>query len=139
MPFLGLPLLIVSFPRPVRFWDPISNEYSSGKDAPLYMSLAPTLVRELSKSISLGQIPPLAVGEAYLARMESRIIILRCIECWFEGSTIIMTGTELEPTSCHALEGTAVDEVLDHSLEDDHQTWINQHMLHTLQVSIIPV
>ncbi|KAJ3351450.1 Pecanex-like protein 4 [Kappamyces sp. JEL0680] len=133
MPFLGLPLFIVSFPRPKRFWEPIANEYATGRDVPLYMSMAPTLLCKLSEAIRLGRYPPIHAGTMFLARFESRIMVIRGIEAWFEGSIATITATELEPTSCHALEGTVVDEVLDKTLDSDQRTWTNQHLLNTLQ------
>lgn len=101
------------------------------------MSLAPALIKELSKAISDGKVPCLAPGDAFLARFESRILIIRGVEQWFEGTSSIITATELEPTSCHALEGLAVDDVLDKTLDPMNKTWTNHHLLNTLSVSSI--
>lgn len=119
---------------PNRSINIVANEYVSGKDVPLYKSLAPTLIKEISKYISEGKIPDLNAGDVFLARSDSRILIIQAIETWFEGMTTLITATELEPTSCHALEGTAVDEVLDKTLDQYHKSWTNQFLLNTLQV-----
>lgn len=114
----------------------IANEYASGKDVPLYVSLAPTLIKELSKAISDGKVPTLDPGDVFLARFESRILIIRGVERWYEGMSCIITATELEPTSCHALEGLAVDDVLDKTLEQTSKNWRNNNLLNTLTVSL---
>ncbi|KAJ3000562.1 Pecanex-like protein 4 [Globomyces sp. JEL0801] len=47
------------------------------------MSLAPTLLQSISKSIKTGKLPPLYPGAVFLARFESRIVIIRGIESCF--------------------------------------------------------
>ncbi|KAJ3272257.1 Pecanex-like protein 4 [Terramyces sp. JEL0728] len=130
MLYLGLPLLITSFPRPEKFWEELKVDYSSGNDSPLYSSLAPTLMNEIASGISTGKISLSHSGTCLLARYESKILIIRLVEYWHEGATVYITGTELEPTSCHSLEGTEVDHVLDAALDERHM--FNQNLLHTL-------
>ncbi|KAJ3326180.1 Pecanex-like protein 4 [Boothiomyces sp. JEL0866] len=130
MLYLGLPLLIISFPRPEKFWDELKSDYSSGNDFPIYSSLAPALMTVLANGISTGKIPLSHSGTSYLVRFESKILIIRFVEFWYEGASVYITGTELEPTSCHSLEGTEVDHVLDAALDERHM--FNQNLLHTL-------
>eukprot|EP00842_Homolaphlyctis_polyrhiza_P005468 jgi/Hompol1/5922/HPOL_000313-RA len=135
MCFLGLPLHILSFPRPTRLWNSFNREYRSGQDAKLYSIMAPSLIRSISRLIALGRIPPIYPGDMLLARLESRLLLLRGVETWFEGATVVITGAELEPTSCHALEGAEVDGILDHALVADRlrkPTWINDSWFHSL-------
>ncbi|KAI8900894.1 hypothetical protein BC833DRAFT_580090 [Globomyces pollinis-pini] len=132
LPFLGLPLLIPTFPRTKRFWNAMPQDYIVGKDSPLYMSLAPTLLQSISKAIKTGKLPPLYPGAVFLARFESRIVIIRGIESWLEGWTVTLTGTELEPTSCHALEGTVVDKVLDKTFNGSYRLF-NRFLFHSLK------
>ncbi len=54
-----------------------------------------------------------------MARYEARILLVRVVEDWFEGASVVVTGAELEPTSCHALEGNHVDVILDTGLGSD--------------------
>nr|KAJ3422945.1 Pecanex-like protein 4 [Polyrhizophydium stewartii] len=133
--FLGLPLLVIGFPRPTRMWASINREYTSGQDAKVYSSMAPSLMRSLSENIASGRVPPLRPGDVLLARLESRLLLLRGVETWFEGASVVVTGAELEPTSCHALEGAEVDGILDYALIDDNlrrRSWINDALFHTL-------
>ncbi|KAH6593685.1 hypothetical protein BASA61_004208 [Batrachochytrium salamandrivorans] len=135
MSFLGLPLLIVGFPRPVRMWASIDREYSSGQESAIYSTMAPSLMHSVSHLISRGAIPAICPGDMLLARIESRLLLLRGIETWFEGVSVIITGTELEPTSCHALEGAEVDFILDNALIFDgtnKDVWLNRNVMHTL-------
>ncbi|KAJ8326994.1 Pecanex-like protein 4 [Batrachochytrium dendrobatidis] len=133
--FLGIPLLVMGFLRPTRMWPDINHEYSSGQDAKLYSAMMPSLMKSISKLISTGRIPPIYPGNVLLARIDSRLLLLRGVETWFEGVSVIITGTELEPTSCHALEGTEVDTVLNNGLFVDASqktVWLNHTIMHTL-------
>lgn len=98
--------------------------------------MGPSLLKSLGVAISKGQIEPLEPGSILLARFESRIIFIRALEMWFEGSSVSIMGAELEPTSCHALEGTEVDAVLDAALQPTQPaTFTNPHLLHSLKVA----
>lgn len=130
-PFLGLPVLVISFPRPEKFWESIDKEYFGGKEAALYTSMAPTLLSNISRAIRNGKLPSLAIGDCMLARFESRILFIRAVESWADGLSIIITATELEPTSCHALEGVVVDDVLN-VLSTNYSKVINQNILHSV-------
>jgi hypothetical protein len=100
----------------------------------MYSTLAPSLLHSISTQVTLGRLPRLHHGSIILARMESRILMMRGIEDWFESNVVSITGAELEPTSCHALEGTQVDNVLDKILDQHSKfTWFNSNFFHTLK------
>jgi hypothetical protein len=134
VPFLGLPFLIISFPRPEKYWESIDREYFGGKEATLYTSMASTLLANISQAMRSGKLPSLSIGDCMLVRFESRILFMRAVESWSDGISIIITATELEPTSCHALEGVVVDDVLD-VLTTRKSKVINQNIIH----SVVPV
>ncbi|KAJ3287204.1 hypothetical protein HK104_008716 [Borealophlyctis nickersoniae] len=134
MPVLGLPIFWIAFPRPIRSWPGLECHYLSHPDSRLYSTMAPSLLASLSKSLALGRLPRLRPGSIFLARLESRLLLIRGVEMYFEGCGVIITGMELEPTSCHALEGAEVDSVLEAALGRDKEwTWLNHKWLHTLQ------
>ncbi len=116
----------------------IDQDYSSSEEAQLYSTLTPSLLKAISRQIRLGLLPSVSHGTVLLARIESRILMLRCTEQWFEGFSFSIMGAELQPTSCHALEGTEVDSVLDDILDlpDRGFQWINPHLFHSLKVII---
>jgi hypothetical protein len=132
MPFLGLPLMIPSFPRPERFWTSRMDEYKSGNDTILYTSMTPTLLRSITMAVKEGRLPNLAVADVFLCRFESRLLVLRCIESWNDGNVVEVIATELEPTSCHALEGVAVDDTLNAILSPDEFRLMNPDFLRTM-------
>ncbi|KAJ3251727.1 Pecanex-like protein 4 [Boothiomyces macroporosus] len=92
--------------------------------------MAPSLMDVMANGVSKGKIPLSHNGSEYLVRFESKILLVRLVENWYEGASVYITGTELEPTSCHSLEGTEVDHVLDAALDERHI--FNQNLLHTL-------
>jgi hypothetical protein len=133
MAYLGTPLLIISFPRPVRFWESRVSEYKSGKDTALYSSMAPSLLKALSKSIKSGILPQLNVNDCWLCRFEARILLIRIIESWNDGIIVEVAATELEPTSCHALEGVALDDILNDILSPKESMFVNKNVMNTLK------
>ena len=77
--------------------------------------MIPSFLDRISVAIRLGDIPLPDPGDVFLARMESRILLIRSIQKRFDGIMTSIVACELEPTSCHAIEGTVVDEILDKS------------------------
>jgi hypothetical protein len=132
IPLLGLPVMLPSFPRPERFWTSRRDEYRSGNDTILYSSMTPTLLRSIALAVNRGQLPNLDVRQAFLCRFESRLLVIRCIESWNDGNIVEVIATELEPTSCHALEGVAVDDSLNAVLSSKDYQFINGNFAHTM-------
>jgi hypothetical protein len=113
----------------------IEKHYQANEVALFYASMAPSLVRNLGRAISQGQLPLLQPGSILLVRFEARITFIHAVEQCFEGASVSLMGSELEPTSCHALEGTEVDTVLDAILDvSDHPSLFNPHFVHSLKV-----
>ncbi|KAJ3173116.1 Pecanex-like protein 4 [Geranomyces variabilis] len=133
MPILGLPIFWVGFARPTRFWPALDGDYTPSGDSHLYATLLPALLPRLSREIAHGGVPSLdPSGDILLARLGPRLIIIRCIESYYEGPVCIVTGVELEPTSCHAREGTVVDNLMS-DVFDGTAGFINKSLPNTLQ------
>jgi hypothetical protein len=84
----------------------------------------------------MGRIFPLEQGCVLIARFESRILMIRCLETSFEDMKVVVMGAELEPTSCHSLEGTALDDILDNTLSSANRNILNQNYFNTVIVNI---
>lgn len=109
---------------------------SIGDEAEIYSNLCPSLLAAISESISMGRIFPLEQGCVLIARFESRILMIRCLETSFEDMKVVVMGAELEPTSCHSLEGTALDDILDNTLSSANRNILNQNYFNTVIVNI---
>ena len=113
----------------------IEKTCSVGEEAKIYASLCPSLLRSISNSIAQGRVFPMEQGTVFLARFESRILIIRCLERSFEDAKVTVVGAELEPTSCHSLEGTELDSVLDHTLSNVlSRFYTNHYLFHSVLV-----
>ena len=76
-------------------------------------------------------------GTVLLARFESRILMIRCLENSFEDAKVMVIGAELEPTSCHSVEGTELDSVLDRCFGDTGRTeFLNRYFFHSVLVML---
>ncbi|KAJ3208879.1 Pecanex-like protein 4 [Dinochytrium kinnereticum] len=77
----------------------------------------PSLTETLSKTSHLMFTPdpilPSSTRSPILIKTGDRIVILRPIECWFEGATVIASGLEVRGTSCHNVEAVALEEILE--------------------------
>ncbi|KAI8917917.1 Pecanex protein-domain-containing protein [Powellomyces hirtus] len=139
MPVLGTPIFWMGFPRPTRFWPSLDGDYTPSSDSHLYATLLPTLLPRISYALALGRIPSLdPSGNVLLARLGSRLLLIRCVESYFEGPVCVVTGGELEPTSCHAREGVIVDNLLEDAFSGT-TGWINKNMGNTLQPTSVVV
>ncbi|KAI9101931.1 Pecanex protein-domain-containing protein [Phlyctochytrium arcticum] len=134
LPILGLPLFWMGFPRPVRFWPAADSDYSPTADSLLYATLLPTLLPAISAQLAHGTLPSLSLSQnVFLVRLGSRLLLIRPVEVYYEGVGCIISGVELEPTSCHALEGTEVDMILESVLSGKKNSVLNQELSRTLQ------
>ena len=80
-------------------------------DTIYYRQLMPQFIQSLAKecpSLSAGR-----VGDFLLARFDDRLIWIQIIESGFNFVRIQVKGLELQETSCHAAEATAIDEMID--------------------------
>ncbi|KAI9357315.1 hypothetical protein DFJ73DRAFT_203633 [Zopfochytrium polystomum] len=115
VPLLGLPIFWVSFPRPKRGWHSWNDGGGAAINDSIYSTLAPSLALAMSKSVSPFLPDGLFPGPSapIFARFDSRIILIRVVENWFEGCVVVMSGLELTGTSCHNIESLVMDELLE--------------------------
>jgi hypothetical protein len=150
IPFLGLPIFIIGFPRPARLWPLAGVSYSASDDSVYYKQMIPEVVKALPDIIFGGQLGDVQPGSFYLFRFESRIIWMQIIERGYGFLTIsylyievrslclkmVLKGLELQETSCHHVEAGKVDDILGQSgLSTENSTaqhLLNPHFMHTL-------
>ncbi|TPX38078.1 hypothetical protein SmJEL517_g00313 [Synchytrium microbalum] len=136
VPLFGLPFVWIGFPRIARFWPNTGSEAPHSADSTLYSSLAPPLLKEISRKCQ-SRLSPARIGTTYLARQESRILLIRIVSTSFEGITVSLRGLELQGTSCHAVEGRQLDRVFESGCLDSKDTKpkvvLNQDWLSALQ------
>ncbi|KAJ1562189.1 Pecanex-like protein 4, partial [Cladochytrium tenue] len=91
------------------------GQHVSSQDGSLYAGIVSSLVSELSADRKVfapcGLIP--GGPGPILARVENRLVLLRPVETWFEGCTVTAIGLEVQGTSCHNVEGLAIEEILE--------------------------
>jgi hypothetical protein len=108
---------------------------STSADSLIYKKMSASALIQISKLVSTGSCPELYPGRTILVRFESKILFYRVIEAWFDGLCLDISATELEPTSCHQLEGVALDNLLDSSIGCTQIPWINGYLGHAVEVS----
>eukprot|EP00003_Mantamonas_plastica_P002454 TRINITY_DN11863_c0_g1_i1.p1 TRINITY_DN11863_c0_g1~~TRINITY_DN11863_c0_g1_i1.p1 ORF type:complete len:497 (-),score=138.81 TRINITY_DN11863_c0_g1_i1:27-1517(-) len=117
LPIFGLPVFVVGFPRPLRHWPSISRGFASGQDASFYIHLLPQMLPELMSQLKKGAMGDAQPGMSVLLRHQSRILWVQVLERGFTTFTVLVKGLELQETSCHAVEATRIDDVLQHGME----------------------
>jgi hypothetical protein len=135
LPFFGLPLFLLTFPRPQRFWPgSTGSSYSACPDTVYYQQLCPQLqqcLRHLFASGSLGEPHP---GSHYLFRFQDRLAWICVLERGFGYATVYIKGLELQETSCHTVEAAVIDEIFESSFDCDRDlcglNWHVMNMLH---------
>ncbi len=80
IPFLGLPIFIIGFPRPSRQWPLAGMSYSASDDSVYYKQMIPEVVQRLPEMINSGRLGDVESSSFYLLRFESRIIWMQVVE-----------------------------------------------------------
>lgn len=68
-------------------------------------------------------------GEFLLARYEDRLMWIQVLETGYDYVIIQMKGLELQETSCHAIEASAIDHIIEMA---ERGTCFNSHFLFTI-------
>ncbi|KAI8621222.1 hypothetical protein BC830DRAFT_1224799 [Chytriomyces sp. MP71] len=114
MPLLGLPIYWIGFIRPERGWWAWNDaDFTPHPVSSLYSHLLPSILSQLAKSsfLSSNEIIPSDTPHPLLLRIDSKILLLRVVERWFDGFEVIVSGLEMRGTSCHESERLVVEEV----------------------------
>ncbi|ORX87421.1 hypothetical protein BCR32DRAFT_289392 [Anaeromyces robustus] len=116
VPIFGLPIFVIGYPRPVRQWPKfeIETNYttSSTSDSLIYRDFTINLKKVINKGMSKGRYST-KVGEMYLCRYDSLILIAQIVESSFTDCIIIFKGLEQQGTSCHNVEARKIDEIFE--------------------------
>lgn len=143
LPLLGLPVFVVAFPRPARFWPlhglqidaahatrPPNARAAAGAadggaraeseeaamanaDAAAYAQLADELAAVvLPRALADGRLhggAGCSSGALFLLRLDEAICIVQVAEAGYRHATVVLRGLERVVTSCHNVEGGALD------------------------------
>lgn len=133
LPLFTLPVFLVGFPRPLRFWPHADSKVSSSSnDSVYYKQLAAPLAKYLKDTISTGSLGEVSPGDHFLARFQDRLIWLVIAEKGFMHTNVILKGLELAETSCHTAEAGRIDDIFEVILGDKPRPMINQYPGHVL-------
>lgn len=120
-PYFGLPIFLPASPRPLRGLTrslapspDCLNKDSLDAAALAYALSLPGIAPELSKLVkatygSLGDVRP---GTSFLLRGDARTIIAQTLSSGSDGALLSIKALELQETSCHTVEVTAIDDLL---------------------------
>ena len=111
LPLFGLPLYILTFPRPKRQWPSPQREYTGSQEYLIYSTLIPSLKRSLAHHPSFKHSLP---GDVFLIRFERLLVVASIVEKGWDYAVCVMKGLELQGTSCHNLEARVVDDRFEH-------------------------
>lgn len=114
---------------------------SDAHDAVYYQQVLPRLIQSLHKRRLFLDF--CEAGEFFLARYEDRLIWMQILETGHNYVNIQLKGLELQETSCHTIEASIIDHLLDSALGGQNTNllrWFNTNLLYTFTPSIsVPV
>ncbi|XP_052272587.1 pecanex-like protein 4 isoform X3 [Dreissena polymorpha] len=138
LPLFTLPMVLFSFPRPLRSWpEEVGASANSCPDTNFYKQLAPELSRALSSGFANGSLGEPSPGNHYLVRYQDRLVWIVVLERGATYCVLNIKGLELQETSCHTVEAARIDEIFENALElregcSRMMGKINEYPLHTL-------
>ena len=136
LPLFTLPLFIMGFPRPSKFWSHADfSTKSASTDWVYYRHLTQPLLHVSKTLISSGSLGDVTAGDYFLARFQDRLIWISVLERGFMHVNIVIKGLELQETSCHSLEAARIDDIYE-SIPDTEgkiNSVLNQYPAHVLQ------
>ncbi|XP_050739009.1 pecanex-like protein 4 [Eriocheir sinensis] len=110
LPVFTLPVFLLGFPRPLRFWSyPVGRASNSCEDSVYYQQLTPHVMLALHAHLQAGALGMTEPGEHFLLRWEDRFIWVQILESGFTYHYYSVKGLELQETSCHTAEASRVD------------------------------
>ena len=114
LPLFTLPIFFPAYPHSASYWPPLRQHSSwGGRDAVFYEQTCPEVCRVFRQLVKRGVILSPSPGQVYLLRFEDRIIFLTVNEVGYEYSCVSYKGLELAATSCHEIEATQIDDILE--------------------------
>lgn len=120
-------------------FQPTAMKANNHSDAVYYEQLLPHLIESLnSYKLFWDFCEP---GEFYLARFEDRLAWIQILECGHNYVQMQMKGLELQETSCHTIEASIIDHIIESAIDTRTNTlapWFNTNLFYTItpQVSV---
>lgn len=138
---------MTSFPRPKSYWPHLCPKSftSEGSEAVFYRQAQHNIVKTVSLSLKSGILRFIQPGEVFLARFQDRLTLIYVIESGYGYWSIVIQGLELQETSCHSIEATQIDNIIDSAYTRSHRSldyWFNQYLMNhftLLDVNIVHV
>jgi hypothetical protein len=112
-PLFGIPVFFPASPRTRKqFPGHRSTASTSSLDASYYASVADPVVAAISRDfVNLDAVT--CCGDVFVLRHDAQVILVEVMEMHLGQVVLSVKGLELQTTSCHAAEATALDSVLD--------------------------
>ncbi|XP_043930401.1 pecanex-like protein 4 [Protopterus annectens] len=144
LPLFTLPIFLVGFPRPVRFWPgAVGRAACTCPESVYYQQMIPSLLASLQTAFAMGSLGIPSPGSHFLCRFQDRLIWVLVLERGYTYISLNIKGLELQETSCHAAEAHRVDEVFEMAFEHVEHTrccYINPYIGNVLiPCTMVPV
>ncbi|KRX07521.1 hypothetical protein PPERSA_11070 [Pseudocohnilembus persalinus] len=111
VPFLGLPLFVLGFPRPKRIWPSLNSVVQSTGESSLYNKFTHNFQNKLQNIVNKYQYL-FTPGKFFLIRIDKYLATLQILENGREYLVINIRGSESQdPVSCHSHEAMAIDDL----------------------------
>jgi hypothetical protein len=151
IPFLGLPIFVLGFPRSSRIWPQSQGMEGNSNERVYYKQLVttqltfhpssptqiPRIITNLQSLLFSGTLRNALPGSFFIMRFESRLVWMEIAERGGSHCSVVLKGLEMqETTSCHHLEAGRIDEIF----EATSQVNINRAVFHSLRpLTHIPI
>ena len=114
IPIFTLPVFVPSYPHMTSFWSSQRQHSSWGvREAVFYEEVCPEVCKIFKQLIRRGVLLSPSCGQIFLIRYEDRIIVVTVLEVGYQYIGLSYKGLELETTSCHDIEATQIDDMLE--------------------------
>ena len=135
-PLFTLPIFLVAFPRTQRFWPSLvdfGRVYLKTDDTVYYQQAEPEIAKSMCRCIARGSVSS-QPGTQVLLRFDNRLALVTILEKDYGSCVINLRGLELQETSCHSEEATAVDNMYErlHNQNSRSVSCLNGNILSTL-------
>lgn len=128
LPLFGLPLFLIGFPRPQRFWPSPGKSACQNSDSVYYEVATRRIGKYLSTGLTFGAFGGCSPGDMFLLRYDESFVFVHMVEEGMDYGNVIIKGLELNATSCHTTEALKFDEMLEDSFEKSEKSCRNKHL-----------
>ena len=137
-PIFTLPLLSMVSPRPMFYWPQLIHKSftSKAKETVFYKQAQKSIVKAISVTLSTGSTVP-QPGDFMLLRFQDRTVMVHLLEKGYGYWTLSLQGLELQETSCHTVEATKMDDIINSGYTNSYRSlsyWFNVYPLTTFKL-----